>query len=215
MSTTATVTSVTGSAVTVSWTSGGSGVTSYDIVVYKSASSPVATSSTYVGTYSNKTSPATLSITTTGNYYYAATVIANYNSSISGSSQILVSIVHQFTGIFAYSWGSILENNTSENTINGTLTTGDCGGSIQIGGNTTITGTSGSIHITYTSSASFSGAVIFFYTGSNNTGSYSIVYGLTNNNDITIPVGTQSYYLQIDVGGNNYTTYGFNLQLTI
>jgi hypothetical protein len=86
MSTTAALSGLSGSGATVSWTPA-TGATSYDIALYYKLSGAPTTSDTLVQTFTNRTSPATLSFTpNSAGGYYAATVTANYNSQISGTS---------------------------------------------------------------------------------------------------------------------------------
>ena len=88
MSTTATLSNLTGSGATVSWTAV-PGATSFDIVLYYKLTGPPTTSDTLVQTFTNQTSPATLSFTpNAAGGYYAANVTANFNSAISATSLI-------------------------------------------------------------------------------------------------------------------------------
>jgi len=213
-----TLSSVSASGATVTWSSLNTPL-SYTVKIYQDSSSSVTTSSTLLLTQTYATSGSSVSFSGTSGYYVAATVTAVYSggsyTSIISSSVQIVSPVHIFIGINTYNYGTILNDNTVENSLDGTFTTGCCGAAIYMGGNTTVTGSSGSIYLQFSAgSIPYTGGSISFYTGANQTGSYSIVYP-SNNNYITIPAGTQSYYLYINVGGANCTTYGFSLVLTI
>jgi len=123
MSTTATLSGLSGSGATVSWTPT-TGATSYDIALYYKLSGAPTTSDTLVQTFTNRTSPATLSFTpNAAGGYYAATVIANYNSQISGTSAQQFyqpaynysAIASQYQFTYTGSANSITLNATSNN----------------------------------------------------------------------------------------------------
>ena len=82
-----TVTSIDSTSITVTISGNlvNAGATSYDIKIYTSASQPVTANDTLVDTFTNQTSPATLTISPVLGNYYAAVAIANFNSVISAS----------------------------------------------------------------------------------------------------------------------------------
>ena len=197
MSTTATVTSVTGSAVTVSWTSL-PGSTSYDVDIYTSATDPVTTGSTYVGTYTNQTSPATISVTIVLGNYYAATVTANFNSSISATrgpifdpTSLSASLVTWFDG----SYGLTASSWTNRGANGGSAT-------LYSASTTTINGL-GAARFPSASSGSSYGS--FYQQFANQARAYFIVMKLNASS-----TGFQVLMSQTNAGGYNWNMYGYS-----
>ena len=197
MSTTATVTSVTGSAVTVSWTSL-PGSTSYDVDIYTSATDPVTTGSTYVGTYTNRTSPATISVTIVLGNYYAATVTANFNSSISATrgpifdpTSLSASLVTWFDG----SYGLTASSWTNRGANGGSAT-------LYSASTTTINGL-GAARFPSASSGSSYGS--FYQQFANQARAYFIVMKLNASS-----TGFQVLMSQTNAGGYNWNMYGYS-----